>query len=137
MSNPKIPQARLTIHTAKKFKYDVILWGGISWTIGRNPTCRITLEDRFVSRFHAVINSVMFQHQYIYFVMDNHTVNGTLLNGSQLVYATLLHDQDVMVMGTTVLAFHHPTMFKTKDPVVLREIQRLSQISSKSIQWLD
>lgn len=136
MSNHSIHQARLTVHTAKKFKYDVELWGGISWTIGRHPSCRITLEDRFVSRFHAVINSAMFQHQYIYFVIDNNTVNGTLLNGNQLVYPTLLHDQDVLVMGTTVLAFHHPTMFKTQDPEVLKELQKLARISSKSISWL-
>ncbi|MDS3861624.1 FHA domain-containing protein [Thermosynechococcaceae cyanobacterium BACA0444] len=109
--------------------------GGISWTIGRSQSCRIVIEDRYASRLHAVINSVMFRHQFLYFVMDKNTVNGTLLNGNNLVYPTLLHDQDVMVMGTTILAFHYPTMFEVKEPRIIKEIQKFSQTISKSIPW--
>ncbi|AFY62654.1 FHA domain-containing protein [Synechococcus sp. PCC 6312] len=127
--------AWLTIHSSNKLKYDVELWGGISWTIGRSQSCRIVIEDRYASRLHAVINSVMFQHQFLYFVMDNNTVNGTLLNGNSLVYPTLLHDQDVMVMGTTILAFHYPTMFEVKELRIIKEIQKFSQTVSKSIPW--
>lgn len=135
---PKQPshQAWLTIHTANQLKFHVEIWGGISWTIGRYQSCRIVLGDAYVSRLHAVINSIIFQNQYLYFVIDNNAVNGTLLNGNQLIYPTLLHDQDVMVMGTTVIAFHYPTMFEISDAMILEEIQKNARISSQSIPWL-
>jgi hypothetical protein len=49
-------------------------------TVGRSPQCDICIDDGSVSRMHA---SVMFERGR-YYVMDEHSRNGTFINGEPL-----------------------------------------------------
>ncbi len=133
MSHQTLRQAWFIIHPPHTPKFEFTLWGGIPWTIGRHQSCRIILQDQFVSRLHAIVNSVIFQNQYLFFVTDNGSSNGTLHNGNSLTHSALLHDQDALVMGRTILKFHYPKMFKVEK---ISEIEKIAQISS-SLPWVD
>lgn len=109
-------------------KRQVTLWGGIRWTIGRNTDCRIVVDDPHMSRCHALIQSFIFENQPLYFIADNHSRNGILLNGYPLEHNALLHDQDTFILGTSIFHFHYPTMYR---PEVLSHGDKLNNISEQ------
>ncbi|MGB0389389.1 MAG: FHA domain-containing protein, partial [Ardenticatenaceae bacterium] len=70
-------------------------------SIGRDPRSQIQLHDRSVGRQQAVI----LQQGDQFFLHDMAASNPTLLNGQQVVGRTLLHDRDMIELGTTKLQF--------------------------------
>ncbi len=133
MQDNSLRQAWLTISPPEQTKYEITLWGGVTWTIGRHASCKVVLADRFISRVHAAINSVLFQNQYLFFITDHHSSNGTLYNGNYLTHSALLHDRDVLILGQTMVVFHYPNMFKLEH---LSEPPSLEEISLSSLPWL-
>ncbi|MDG2991422.1 FHA domain-containing protein [Candidatus Synechococcus calcipolaris G9] len=123
--------AWLVIRQRGQPKRQITLWGGIRWTIGRSMDCRIVVDDPHLSRCHAIIQSFIFQDQPLYFLADNHSSNGVLLNGYPLEHNTLLHDQDVFILGTSSFHFHYPTMYR---PEVLSHGDQLGNISTQESQ---
>ena len=72
-------------------------------TIGRSSDNAICLRDTQVSRLHAVIR----QAQGVFFLQDQESTQGTLLN-SQPVQASALHPGDQITIGESVFEFVGP-----------------------------
>jgi pSer/pThr/pTyr-binding forkhead associated (FHA) protein len=70
-------------------------------TIGRSRECDIFLEDLTVSRLHATIRQLP---NGDYELVDNRSATGTFVNG-RAVARCLLHNGDVVQIGTTVFTF--------------------------------
>jgi ABC transport system ATP-binding/permease protein len=69
-----------------------------SATIGRAKTNNVVVEDALASRVHAVLVSTPAGLE----IRDNHSSNGTFVNGSLITSATL-RDGDVVTIGNTDL----------------------------------
>ncbi|NCN26222.1 diguanylate cyclase [bacterium] len=71
------------------------------FTIGRHPNCDISLNQRAVSGFHAVIrvsdSSVILE--------DTNSTNGTHLNKDKIERPAVLQAGDLVKVGSTVLRF--------------------------------
>jgi DNA-binding winged helix-turn-helix (wHTH) protein len=65
-------------------------------TIGRDPTCNIVIDDRQVSRKHALILSNADKKNYL---TDLNSKNGTLLNGEYVANRATLKDGDEIIIG--------------------------------------
>jgi pSer/pThr/pTyr-binding forkhead associated (FHA) protein len=68
--------------------------------IGRDPKADIRIDDHRVSRDHAVL----VQHGRHVRLIDNHSANGTFLNGRQISTANLQHG-DVVLVGPVELRY--------------------------------
>ncbi|BAY51952.1 putative phosphopeptide binding protein [Thermostichus vulcanus NIES-2134] len=132
MPTPTYPKASLIIRERGLPKREVLLSPDRQWTIGRQLDCSIRLTDTYVSRLHAVINAFLFRGQPLYFIRDAHSRNGTFLNGFPLQHSTLLHHEDVIGVGTTLLVFYYPDMFKE---ISLDECPELTKGSTDSLPW--
>lgn len=69
--------------------------------IGRDPGCEITLDNLGVSRQHAQIRVV----QGRYLLADNHSTNGTMLNGQPIQSAEIYPGARIQI-GKFDLSFH-------------------------------
>src|ERR1700733_10334649 len=69
-----------------------------SATIGRAKTNNIVVEDALASRVHAVLVSTPAGLE----IRDNHSSNGTFVNGA-LITSAMLRDGDVVTIGNTDL----------------------------------
>lgn len=133
MSAPTYHKAWLIIREPRLPKREVILTPDHQWTIGRQPDCSILLKDTYVSRVHAVINAFLFRGQPLYFISDYHSRNGTFLNGLPIQHSTLLHHEDVIGVGTTLIVFYYPEMFQE---IFLDDVPQLSKHSTGSLPWV-
>ena len=70
-------------------------------TVGRTPDNDIVLENRAISRRHAIIE---FGDQNA-IIMDNESLNGTFVNARK-VTEEILKDSDVITIGKYSLIFH-------------------------------
>jgi hypothetical protein len=70
-------------------------------TIGRLPTCTISIEDGNVSREHARIAP----GDSAYVVVDLGSTNGTLVNGVRITAQQRLSDGDILSFGSTHVRF--------------------------------
>jgi hypothetical protein len=68
-------------------------------TLGRGPTNTIVLEDSFASVYHAQITHRSGQ----WWIEDQHSHNGTLLNDIPLAEAVVLSSGDIISIGHTKL----------------------------------
>ncbi|MBX3472048.1 MAG: FHA domain-containing protein [Planctomycetes bacterium] len=73
--------------------------------IGRAEDCDLRLDDPLVSRCHALIER---QPGDRYVLHDQLSANGVQVNGERVARARLLHDGDVLLLGSTRLMFHAP-----------------------------
>jgi pSer/pThr/pTyr-binding forkhead associated (FHA) protein len=71
------------------------------YTIGRDESCDIIIQDAEVSRRHSQISWT--EHGFV--IQDLESTNGTFLNGSQLGSATPLKSGDNIGLGQTTLMF--------------------------------
>jgi serine/threonine protein kinase/Cdc6-like AAA superfamily ATPase len=69
--------------------------------IGRDTVNEITLQDVAASRFHADIEF----RDGAYYLRDLNTSNGTLLNGVRVLEPTVLHEHDLIQIGSSILRF--------------------------------
>jgi pSer/pThr/pTyr-binding forkhead associated (FHA) protein len=89
-------------------------------TIGRSQDCSITLDDKTVSGIHAMIR--MERDDCI--LNDMNSKNGTLLNGSPVLEASMLRNGDEIEIGSFKFKFVH------KDAAISRA-QLLSEVKKK------
>ncbi len=59
-------------------------------TIGRSPQCDIVVESKIVSRLHARVE----RNGPRYLLYDNHSANGTFVNGRRVREPYVLQDED-------------------------------------------
>jgi adenylate cyclase len=75
---------------------------GTHCTIGRSPGNAIVIDDRLVSRRHALIHR---QDLSEYWLVDLGSGNGSFLNGRRVSLPARLAENDVLVFGETKLTF--------------------------------
>jgi diguanylate cyclase (GGDEF)-like protein len=75
------------------------LSGGLSFTLGRRPTCTFAVEDPAVSGMHARVVA----SGEDYYIADDGSTNGTFVNGAQVTEPVKLVDGDRVMLGPTVL----------------------------------
>ena len=74
---------------------------GTQLTIGRSSECDIFIDDSVVSTLHAIIEKVEKSEagaDFEYFIHDQGSTNGTLVNGETVTRQILNHD-DVIRIG--------------------------------------
>jgi len=70
-------------------------------TIGRDPVCDVFLNNRTVSRQHAIIEKEGMK----IVVRDNHSLNGTWVD-NKIIDKAELHDGSLLQVGTFVMQFN-------------------------------
>jgi serine phosphatase RsbU (regulator of sigma subunit)/pSer/pThr/pTyr-binding forkhead associated (FHA) protein len=72
--------------------------------IGRSPECHIVLDVAAVSRQHAIITS----DNGAFFIRDNGSRNGTIVNGRQIAQPAQLRHGDQILICDVSMEFHNP-----------------------------
>lgn len=75
---------------------------GPMFTIGRDYSSDLVLDDKVVSRNHAIIRQLGGGD---YFVIDSGSSNGTFVNGTRITVPTKLRDGDVLSFGSMEVTF--------------------------------
>ncbi|NCJ06032.1 FHA domain-containing protein [Synechococcales cyanobacterium C] len=75
------------------------------WMIGRGEDNLIVLNDRWMSRTHAMIQATGMGEFYL---IDLGSRNGSFLNGRRVNIPVLLNDADMITFGQTSFSFHAP-----------------------------
>jgi adenylate cyclase len=75
-------------------------------SIGRLPENTLAINDKEVSRRHALIHA---QGEGIYYLVDLGSRNGSLLNGQRIRMPMQLKDGDTVQVSTTILTFRQST----------------------------
>ena len=71
-------------------------------SIGRLPENTLAINDKEVSRRHALIHA---QGEGVYYLVDLGSRNGSLLNGQRIRMPMQLKDTDTIQVSTTILTF--------------------------------
>src|SRR5579864_7743881 len=75
------------------------------WKMGRSQQCTIVINDTTISRTHAMIQCTESDE---YYLIDMGSRNGTFLNERRVSTPALLHDNDLISLGETVVVFQNP-----------------------------
>jgi len=78
---------------------------GQSWAIGRGDGCAVMLDNRSVSRLHALIQR---RETGDFSLVDLGSRNGSFVNSRRVSVPVVLNDRDVLLFGDQQLAFHQP-----------------------------
>jgi len=81
-----------------------------AFMIGRSPECDIQLDDKRISRHHAVI----FMDKNECILRDHRSVHGTFVNDLSIIPSKRLHHNDVIRIVDTVFMFIHKDKFVLK-----------------------
>ena len=100
MVNPPSPDAYLVLESSGR-RY--ALEQGQSWAIGRGDGCAVMLDNRSVSRLHALIQR---REAGDFSLVDLGSRNGSFVNSRRVSVPVVLNDQDRLVFGDQHLAFH-------------------------------
>lgn len=76
-------------------------------TIGREQGCSITLPHISVSKCHAIIQ----RENGKFFITDNNSTNGIIVNGKKISGKEPLHEKDIIVITNTKLIFTSSAIF--------------------------
>lgn len=79
---------------------------GNCWTIGRSDDSHVVLDDRWISRNHAMLQSM---DSGEYYLIDLGSRNGTFVNGRRVTIPVVLRHGDRLTFGDTHLEFYCPT----------------------------
>ena len=80
------------------------------YSIGRDSSCNLVLDHPSVSRWHCVITGSGGE----YFVEDNNSTNGVILNGVQLRGRVKLNQMDKITIADTTLIFTDGMLYVQK-----------------------
>lgn len=83
------------------------LSGNNCWTVGRNDDNSFVLDDRWISRNHAMIQCMDSGEFYL---IDLGSRNGTFINDRRVIVPVTLHNGDAITFGQTDLNFYCPTL---------------------------
>ena len=70
-------------------------------SVGRDPSCDITLSHISVSKFHANITRSGSE----FFIQDSRSTNGIIINGKKIAGKQQLHEKDVIIITNSKLIF--------------------------------
>lgn len=81
------------------------LFGHAYWTVGRSDDNNFVLPDRWISRNHAMLQTM---DNGDFYLIDLGSRNGTFVNGRRVSVPVILHDGDRITFGQTELQFFCP-----------------------------
>jgi adenylate cyclase len=87
---------------------------GQSWAIGRGDGCAVMLDNRSVSRLHALIQR---RETGDFSLVDLGSRNGSFVNSRRVSVPVVLNDQDHLLFGDQQLAFRQPVRAAHAVPV--------------------
>lgn len=95
------PHLRMQFHSSREVRH-LTLAAKAQWTIGRAPDCDLPLPfETTVSARHAFLSN----QEGVLHLADNHSLNGTWVNGKPLRHANLTAT-DIVVIGSTRFHLH-------------------------------
>ena len=83
------------------------LAGTNCWTVGRSDDNYFVLGDRWISRNHAMLQSMDTGEFYL---IDLGSRNGSFINGRRVSVPVTLHNGDAITFGQTELTFYCPAL---------------------------
>jgi adenylate cyclase len=98
----RLNQAYLVMQTESGDRH-LQLVGSNWWTFGRCNDNNFMLSDRWVSRYHAMLQCYETNQ---FFLIDLGSRNGTFVNGRRVIMPVTLRDGDRLAFGKTELEFH-------------------------------
>lgn len=84
---------------------------GTRYVIGRDTSCDIVINHPSVSRRHCIIT----KEGDGYYITDNNSMNGVILNGLPLKKKQLLSQMDKITIADTSLVFSNGTLYTQKN----------------------
>lgn len=84
---------------------------GPLFTIGRDYSSDLVLEEKVVSRNHAIIRQLGAGG---YYVIDSGSANGTFVNGSRITVPTKLQNGDILSFGSLEVKFFNEDDSRSK-----------------------
>ncbi|MGV0025021.1 FHA domain-containing protein [Phormidesmis priestleyi] len=103
------------------------------WTIGRHRAAALPLQDRKMSRRHAVILYADFN----FYLLDLNSMNGSYVNGDRVKQRQLLQDGDRVCLGHTEFLFYVSQRSRTLDLIHPEVFSRFSHLESRSTPFVD
>jgi adenylate cyclase len=100
--NPPSPDAYLVLESSGR-RY--ALAQGQSWAIGRGDGCAVMLDNRSVSRLHALIQR---REAGDFSLVDLGSRNGSFVNSRRVSVPVVLNDQDRLIFGDQEFSFRQP-----------------------------
>ena len=103
----KIEEQEIGVLLVSSIKEESIVWNsipvtpGYRITIGRDPSCNIVLDHVSISRVHAYVE----ERNGKYYIADNGSTNGVLLNGKKLLGRKELKEKDIILITNSKLVF--------------------------------
>lgn len=103
------------------------------WTIGRNRAAALPLQDRKLSRRHAVI----LYGQDGFYLLDLNSMNGSYINGTRVQQRQRLQDGDFVCVGSTRFFFFVSSHDRKLDAIHPEVLTRLNQAEPRSTPFVD
>jgi FHA domain len=104
------------------------------WTIGRNRSAALPLQDRKLSRRHAVI---MYAPEDGFYLVDLNSMNGSYWNGQRVQQRQKLQDGDRICLGTVRFSFFISVQERTVEPIHPEVLSRLVNSESRPASFID
>jgi pSer/pThr/pTyr-binding forkhead associated (FHA) protein len=104
------------------------------WTIGRNRSAALPLQDRKLSRRHAVILYVV--NEGFYFV-DLNSMNGSYINGARVQQRQRLQDGDCLCVGSTRFFFFTSVQARMSEALHPEVLARLNDVEARNKEFID
>ena len=108
----------------------VPLTGNNCWTIGRSDDNSVVLSDRWISRNHAMLQSMETGEFYL---IDLGSRNGSFVNGRRVSIPVTLHHGDRLTFGQTELEFYCPTASSDELPASVKELTATAALHVRSL----
>lgn len=105
------PVPHLLLRTDSGYRR-LLLTGGNCWTIGRSEDNNFVLPDRWISRNHAMLQSM---ENGEFYLIDLGSRNGSFVNGRRVSIPVTLSNGDNLTFGQTELIFHCPDLKQPLD----------------------
>ncbi|KAM3106002.1 FHA domain-containing protein [Phormidesmis sp. 146-33] len=103
------------------------------WTIGRHRAAALPLQDRKMSRRHAVI---LYADRQFY-LLDLNSMNGSYVNGDRVKQRQVLQDGDQVCLGHTKFSFYVSQTSRTLDLIHPEVFSRFSHRETRRTAFGD
>ena len=103
------------------------------WTIGRNRSAAFPLQDRKLSRRHAII---LYQKDRFHFI-DLNSMNGSYINGVRVQQRQPLQDGDCIYVGSTRFFFFASVQERVTEAIHPEVLTRLNNVEARTGAFID
>lgn len=104
------------------------------WTIGRNRSAALPLQDRKLSRRHAVI---LYTPNDGFYLIDLNSMNGSYINGTKVQQRQRLQDGDCLCVGSTRFFFFIGQQERMSDALHPEVLARLNDAKARNGAFID